>query len=149
MTVSLTQDDKKATITPILQNLVKNPVAKIQLIAKAIGHIVSSFPGVKYGGLYYRNLEMDKVEALKLSKGNFESPMIISREGIAELEWWINNIDNSFNDIIVPPIDVTIYPDASLQGWGAAMGDIETGSRWSPSESRQHINYLELLLILS
>jgi len=37
-----------------------------------IGHLISSLPGVKYGALYYRNLEMNKVAALKLAKGNFK-----------------------------------------------------------------------------
>lgn len=144
MTVTLTED-KKTSIKLMLQELIKTTRVKIRAVAKAIGHMISSLPGVKFGVLYYRNLEIDKIEALKHSKGNFESLMIISRQGITEIEWWINNIDTSFNNICAPPIDMTIYSDASLQGWGAVLDDTKTGGRWSPSESGQHINYLELL----
>ena len=50
-----------------------NPLSvKIRDVAKVIGNLISSLPGFKYGALYYRNLEMDKVAALKLAKGNFK-----------------------------------------------------------------------------
>ncbi len=49
---------------------------------------------------------------------------------------------------MIPPLDIIIYSDASLQGWGAVLGDTSSGGRWSPAESTQHINYLELLAAL-
>ena len=90
---------------------------KIRTLAQAIGHIVSSLPGLKHGGLYYRNLEMDKaaIVALKTSKGDFQSKMTKSTNGVAELKWWISNIDTSFDTIRCLPIDITLYSDASLQ----------------------------------
>ena len=91
---------------------------------------------------------MDKVAALKLAKGNFEDKMCISHLGILELNWWLCNLDSSFNTIRcppLPPVDATLYSDAFLQGWGAVMSDKATGGRWLPTESEHHINYLELL----
>ena len=145
MTVRLTED-KITKIKTHLSCLFENPFSvKIRYVAKVIGHLISSLPGVKYGALYYRNLEMDKVAALKLAKGNFEDKMCISQKGIFELNWWLCNIDSSFNTIRCPPVDATLYSDASLQGWGAVMNDKSTGGRWLPTESEHHINYLELL----
>ena len=40
---------------------------------------MASLPGVQYGALYYRYLEMDKIAALKNAKGNFDAPMCISK----------------------------------------------------------------------
>ena len=69
MTVRLTQD-KITKIKTHLSCLLENSFSvKIGDVAKVIGHLISSLPGVKYGALYYRNLEMDKVAALKLAKG--------------------------------------------------------------------------------
>ena len=65
--------------------------------------------------------------------------------GISELNWWLCNLDSSCNTIRCPPVDVTLYSDASLQGWGAVMNKKSTGGMWLPAESEQHINYLELL----
>ena len=45
----------------------------------------------------------------------------------------------------MPPVDVTLYSDASLQGWGAVLNDKSTGGRWLPTEREHHINYLALL----
>ena len=145
MTVSLTQD-KKTKIKTLLPSLLENSCCvKIREVAKVIGHLISSLPGVKYGALYYRNLEMNKVAALKLTKGNFEETMCISHNGISELNWWLCNLDSSFNTIHCPPVDVTLYSDASLQGWGAVINKKSTGGMWLPTESEHHINYLELL----
>ena len=71
--------------------------------------------------------------------------MCISHNGIFELNWWLSNLHNSFNTIHCVPVDVTVYSDASLQGWGAVMDDKSTGGMWLPTESENHINYLELL----
>ena len=102
MTVSLTQD-KITKIKTHLSCLLENPFSvKIRDVAKVIGHLISILPGVMYGALYYRNLEMDKVAALKLAKGNFEDKMCISHTGISELNLWLCNLDSRFNSIRCP-----------------------------------------------
>ena len=51
----------------------------IQEVASLIGSLISSCPGVEYGGrLHYRSIERDKIIALKASKGNFETKMVLS-----------------------------------------------------------------------
>ena len=47
---------------------------------------VSSFPGVKYGTLYYTSLDMDKIRALKQSKGDFDALMSVSQKGPADMK---------------------------------------------------------------
>ena len=102
MTVSPTQDKVTKTKTH-LSCLLENPFSvKIRDIAKVIDHLISILPGVMYGALYYRNLEMDKVAALKLAKGNFEDNMYISHKVISELNLWLCNIDSRFNTIRWP-----------------------------------------------
>jgi hypothetical protein len=108
--------------------------------------MVSSFPAVKYGPLYYRNLEHDKTSALKQSKGNYDGHMNSSKNSERELNWWLHNVNTSFNTIEIPPVDVVVYSDASLQGmplWGAALGEKSTAGGWAQSE-KNHINILEL-----
>ena len=38
--------------------------------------------------------------------------------------------------------DITIFTDASTQGWGAHMGDSQISGSWAPLECQLHINYL-------
>ena len=90
-------------------------------------HLVSSLLAVKYGTLYYRYLEMDKINALKYAKGNVEANIAILEKGVSKMKWWLSNLDGSFNTIRHPEVDVTLYSDASLEGWGVVMNDISTG----------------------
>jgi len=41
--------------------------------------------------------------------------------------------------------DIVIKKDASMLGWGAVYSDVRTGSLWSQTERKNHINFLELL----
>jgi len=49
--------------------LVCSATMSIQELAEVIGLLVSSFPGVLYGPLFYRHLEHDKTMALRQIKG--------------------------------------------------------------------------------
>ena len=113
--------------------------------AKAIGYMVSCLPAVPFGGIHYRTLENDKIQALKMSKGNFDAPMALSKLALSDVDWWLSNVNNSFGYICRPPSDLTLYSDASLSGWGAVLDSISSGGPWSPTEAMYHINVLELL----
>ena len=94
---------------------------------------------------YYRWLEKDKKHALKVNKGNFTALMSLPDRAKTELQWWSNNITTGYNYIVHALMSATVYSDASLKGWGAAMNYSPTGGIWSHQESTHHINYLELL----
>ena len=70
MIVRLTED-KIFKIEGILQCIIHNSHSvKIRDIARTIGYMISSLLAVTYGALYYRYLEIDKITALKQSKGD-------------------------------------------------------------------------------
>ena len=78
----------------------------------------ASFPGVQLGPLHYRNLEINKNIALREHKGDFDAMMRISKQSYTELQWWVTNVHTAYKPISTPPIDITIYSDVSLEGWG-------------------------------
>ena len=53
---------------------------------------------------------------LKFPGGTFDARMHLSLQAISDIEWWLKNLPYSFNIIGHPPIDETIYTDASLTG---------------------------------
>ena len=106
---------------------------------------VSSFPAVMYGLLYYRKLEQEESHAIKDNNGNYEAFMSLSTHAKTELQWWIENIENSFNVINHDPPSLTISTDASKIGWGGVFKDLTRGGHWTPQEAEEHINYLELM----
>ena len=110
-----------------------------------IGLVIASSPGVTYGPLYYRQLEIEKVAALKQNQGNFEASMILSDMARSDLYWWIENITDTSNTAAHGNCQVIVYSDASLTGWGGVFKSITTGGQWTEDESQNHIYYLEIL----
>lgn len=47
-------------------------------------------------------MEMDKINALKLAKGNFDDFMSVSSDGLSDIKWWLHNLENSYNVITHP-----------------------------------------------
>ena len=88
----------------------------IQEVAEVIGPLVSSFPGVLYGPLFYRQSEHDKTMALTQNKGNYQACIKLSQESVAELQWWCNNIETAEYPICTPKakIDIILMPQARV-----------------------------------
>ena len=89
-----------------------------------------------------------KDESLKYNKANFNAVIKLSEDALYEIAWWKKNIFKAFKPIRYPKISIIIYTDASLEGWGASMGNLSTGGAWLPDEKLMHINVLELKEIL-
>ena len=145
MTVRPTEE-KKEKIKDLAVTLLHKGYASIRLLAKFIGMIVASFPGVMYGPLWYRQIENDKTEALKKNKGNYDALMNLSKYATKDIEWWRDNIDDAVNviDESHGEPDIVIYSDASRLGWGCDSQLGKSGGHWSEEEQTLHINVLEL-----
>ena len=147
MTIQLTRE-KAAGLQNVCSELLEKSSLSIREVASVIGKIVASFPGVRHGALYYRQLEKDKSQALVRTNGNFDGLMSLSPQAKSELQWWIKHVGNAYNVINHPQPQHQITTDASLMGWGAESSGVSSGGNWSHSESKHHINYLEMLAIL-
>ena len=108
---------------------------------------MANFPGVLHCSLYYRNLEKDKIAALKYHKENLDGLMQLSSADKAELQWWVKNTDRAYKPISHGKHDLLITTDASNLGWGAVCNDVRTSGHWTAIEALQDINYLEMLAI--
>ena len=137
MTITLTEE-RKQSIYMLCQNILSNYQASIRDLAQTIGVIVSSFRAVPYGQMYYRELEKCKVQSLARSGGSFSRIAYISEEAADELQWWIKNIFDAFAPIKLPAFDLTIFSDASLEGWGGTDQVTEIGGRWNCMENKCH-----------
>ncbi|KAK6175966.1 hypothetical protein SNE40_014338 [Patella caerulea] len=144
MTVTLTEG-RKAILVEECTKLYNKSHDSIRHVARVIGLMVASFSAVELGHMFYRDLERKKISALKLVNNNFDSSMAITDIMKKDLIWWINNVRAQSRAIYHGKIDMIITCDASLQGWGAVISDLEFEGRWSDSEKLHHINYLEML----
>lgn len=137
-----------------ITHLLKQKCTTIREVSKILGLIISTFPAVETGNLFYRDIESEKIEALKSAKGNFDGLINITPTIIKELEWWVTNLHTQVRHIDRINPQIIIKSDASLIGWGAIVQNdtssetyAETGGRWTDIEKLNHINYLEILAI--
>ena len=68
MTIRL-PPEKISKVLSLANSLLTSKSHTVYDLASFIGVLVSSFPGVKYGPLHYRALELDKCAALRHNKG--------------------------------------------------------------------------------
>ena len=148
MSVSMTPE-KSAKVKEACSDVLHQDSVTIGSIASVKGIMVSSFPGVYHGPLFYHLLENEKTEALKHNGEHFVGKMILSGLARQELRCWIDNVDQEPQSIVLPPSKLTLRCNSSLLGWGSVIegSGNPTEGRWSPLESTYYINYLELKAI--
>ena len=102
--------------------------------------VLSCSSGVEYGPLFYKQLEIEKIDALKKYQGSFEAQMQLSELAKSDIRWWIEKSFQFPKEISHGNPYFTLTTDASLEGWGEHRG------RWLPQEiaENNHINCLEL-----
>ena len=110
--------------------------------------LTASFPAVKYGKLHFRDLEKCKSQAVKYNNGCYGSIMQLDESAVEDVNWWIGNIDQAYNDIYHGSPSSSLITDASKSGWGAIFDSTKTNGLWSISESLEHVNIQELKAIL-
>lgn len=142
--ISLPQNKKENVIDLSWKLLTHSNKVSIRQVARVIGCYNAYAKATKWGNLYIRNLERDKVRSLAINKGNYDAFMNISETAKSDIRWWISQeIDIPRHMFLEKPI-MTLFSDASGTGWGAHNIEGKTGGRWSPNECSHHINWLEL-----
>lgn len=135
---------KKQKIADLYKLLLSQKRCLVRDIAKLLGCISFSFIAVKFSKLHYWNLKRNKIFALAVSSGKFDSKFNTKQD----IEWWINNITDAKNDLHLNTPNLTVTTDASLQGWGAVTSTEKTGRVFPELEGKCHINVLELKAVL-
>ena len=145
MTVTLTKQKCNKIMETINYSIKNGDKITIREFSKLLGMLEAALPGVKYGRLNLFHSIKSKNAALKTSKGSYDSYFKISPQAIRELNWWKSNLSNSCNTIYNELPKFIVSSDACPNGWGIACGKESTGGHWSHTESKLHINVLELL----
>ena len=128
MTVTLT-DKMKTDLKEKLDYLLERETLAIREVTSVVGHghMVASFPASAFGPLYYRNIERDKINALKIAHGDSDKHMQLSEQVKSDINWWLENIHHVCS-IHLPPIAYTQNTDSSDIGWGVVLKIKELGT---------------------
>ncbi|XP_064638339.1 uncharacterized protein LOC135494352 [Lineus longissimus] len=141
--------NKRLGIKDACNELLQLTNPRIRFVAEVTGKLVAACPGVQMGQLYYRQLENEKISALRLSHGNFEARMTLSDLAKSDLKWWVINIDSTSKPLSLGNPDFAIWTDASDAGFGFSRPDISVtnGDTWKPDEAGMHINVKEITAV--
>ena len=112
-----------------------------------LGLLVATYPTVPWGRLHLRRLQAATIKALR--KGRALHPQVKVTESMrCHLKFWLQR------EVWIPgvpfhPVEakVTLFTDASLQGWGVVCNGRTYEGRW-PEHMHQHINWYELKAVL-
>ena len=147
MTVRIGKD-KIANVKQKCVNILNNKSVVIRDVASLLGTMVAYTPGVEYGLLHYRNLERNKIKALRDNAGNFDAFMSLDKGAVEDIEWWKDEINNQKTVLVKPSPLIFMSTDSSKKMWGAVRGDQKAGGSWNENEQKEHINILEMKAIL-
>ncbi len=144
MTLSL-PEEKVLHLQALCHQTIKKPILSAESLASLLGKMTASAEDVVPAPVFFRTLQMDLIVAVKTDP-TYQSMVSLSQGSIQELQWWAHCLWQwNGKPMNSPQPALTITSDASMEGWGAHCGQIQTGGRWTPEEKSHHINYLELL----
>ena len=90
MTVSITKE-KYEKLSRQALHILNNTDYSIRDVSRLIGIMVACCTGVEYGELCCKQLEIEKITALRINNGDFDCTMVISKNAKADVEWWLEN----------------------------------------------------------
>lgn len=126
-----------------LLHLLQRKVATLKEIQSIIGQAnFASFP-IPRGRLHHRAL-LQHCQELLIKNPRTQYP--IPSSAMAELEWWIKNLEMS-SPIHYQPVSNYLVTDASGMAWGAQLNNVRLGGPWSIEETNLHSNHREMLAI--
>ena len=115
-------------------------------LARLVGKVNATSQVIPPAPLFYRHLQMALSATLNQHSQCYEAHVPLTMECREELMWWNTHmIKWNGKSLLKKEVDMIIDSDASLTSWGATSQNQRTGGPWSQTESKMHINCLELL----
>ena len=137
---------KIQTVTDLCRTALSRDFISLRDIACIMGNFTWAIPTMPFTQAHYRSLQRFYIDQAQKIDFYLAMKCVLSPEAKADLEWWVSNLSVRMGKRFFPKLpDLEIYADASLIGWGAVCNGVTTNGSWSLSDSRRHINELELI----
>ena len=130
------------SLTSVLSRLATSmvmPARKISSITSRISHFV---PFIHHGRLQLRFLRFRIKRHWAQHRQSWDTPLQLDAEFLSHLRWLPDVLQGV--PLHLPEPNLFFFTDASLTGWGARWQARHLSGQWSPKDSSQHINWLEL-----
>lgn len=135
---------KRQKIADLVNDVSQRRSIRIRDFAKFLGVLTSICPAVDYGWVYTKYFERATFLALQSSNEDYDAVMRLNSDLQPSFTWWKDNILTTIKPLRSYQYSLEIFSDASLTGWGIFCNEENSNGFWSPSETENHINLLEL-----
>ena len=130
MTLSLPQP-KLTTIVDTCHHLLAQGSGSVRTLSTLIGQMShASQTGILVTPLHYRGLQRLHLQAVSHHGQAGKVIVPLNSQAQKDLEWWVSESSNRLNGcpIQLPPIDLTVWSDASKQGWAQPTRGFRPGA---------------------
>ena len=136
--------DRWQTLRTKIQTLLALPVCPVRQFMSLIGLLTATEKQVHLGRLHMRPIQWHLKNHWRVPE-SLEKVILIPKSLHPHLQWWLEE-SNMLQGQPLHTIKhaLQIFTDASKEGWGAHLNEHMARGSWSLSESKLHINYLEL-----
>ena len=139
-------DNKRVKVLAAIERFNVGHSCKIRELASLVGTLGDCCKAAKYGWMYMKDLEREKMLTLRENNENFEAVMTLSEKVREYLAWWKFHIMLIYNPIRGYEYKTEIFSDASQSGWGICCKNECSHGFWNMNDRKNHIKFLELLL---
>jgi len=133
MSIELPEEKIHRTVD-LLNKFNKTSYCTIRELAAFVGTLVSRCPALKYGMIYVRRFEKERLRALKENQNNFDTIVNLSTELEEDFAWWKKNILLACAPMTEPVYNLEIFSDASLTGWGVFCENQRSHGYWKAED---------------
>jgi ribonuclease HI len=125
----------------------RHVLARVYL--RMLGLMVSLEPVIPQAALRRRPIQLFLMTQWTQSTGSLDSNVSVLAPLIHHLQWWLDTENLLVGVMLTPPHpQVTVYTDASMEGWGACLEESTISGLWNLEQSKEHINLLELRAVV-
>ena len=144
----LPTQDRWATLQEKLKFIKHRNSCTVRQFVSLIGLLTATEKQVWSGRLYMRPIQWHLKQHWHVPEV-LEKVIPVPQSLHPHLEWWLDE-DNVLRGQPLHPLQhaLQLFTDPANEGWGTHLGDSTARGVWSVSESRLHINFLELKAVL-
>ena len=141
-------EDRFQNLCQAISILFQESCVPAKLFLRILGLMASCIDLVPLRRLHMRPIQLYLLCHWSPKKDSIFHLVQVKNPLLPHLQWWTQRC-NIFKGACLDQIrpQETIWTDASNQGWGAHLGTQNISGTWSPTQTSEHINVLEMLAV--
>lgn len=147
VTLTLTVPAKKQnSLLELIGHYLHRKQATIRHFSSLVGKLIATAPGNDRAKVLCKVLQQALIRAVIRRNMDFSASLNLTHKMKRCLQEWASHIPQAVCEYTEKEVQMTLFTDSSLTGWGFFWedGKVEYGESWCEDMANEHINVLEL-----